>query len=218
MGGNGAGYTYYVDDSGIPQDGLALYSWIGVPDEAAVAVEQQWLDFRADLQQDISVPVEYELHAHLFISGRGRPGGLNPTKHARRRAAQWALDVIADLPGVSIGCVYAWEHWPRVPRETAFTGLLRTIDQSLAEQGARGHVIIDGDGTDRMYGDRHFDLDPPHIPEEPTALPAHESHWLQMADLVAYTACHAIARRPNREFMWGWYSRHLPKAEGPIQA
>ncbi|MCY0933412.1 hypothetical protein [Streptomyces sp. H34-S4] len=208
-----------MDDSGIPQDGLALYSWIGVADEAAAAVEQRWLDFRAELQLEFGVPVDYELHAHLFIGGRGRPGGLNPTKLARRRAAQKALDTITSLPGVSVGSVYAWErYWPSVPRKSAFAGLLRTLDQRLADLGVNGHVIIDGDGTDPMYGDLHFDLEPERIPAAPTALPAHESTWLQMADLVAYTACHEIARRPNRDFMWGWYSRHLPKAEGPIQA
>ncbi|MFI5616288.1 hypothetical protein [Streptomyces sp. NPDC051567] len=206
-----------MDDSGIPQEGFALYSWIGVSDDGATAAERCWLDFRAELHEDLGVPVDYEMHAHKFISGRGRPGGANPTKSDRRRAAQRALDTIAGLPGVSVGCVYVRQPYrSATPRKAAFDGLLRTLDRLLSEHGCDGRVIIDGDGTDPMYGDRHFDLEPECIPAAPTAVPAHESTWIQMADLVAYTACHAIARNPDREFMWHWYTRHLPKAEGPV--
>lgn len=36
-----------------------------------------------------------------------------------------------------------------------------------------------------------------------------ESQWPQVADFVAHTAFQAIARTPNRAFLWEWYAQRL---------
>ncbi|WP_330350111.1 DUF3800 domain-containing protein [Streptomyces sp. NBC_00582] len=207
---------YYIDDSGIPSSGLALYTAVGVPKAEAARVLRVWQELRDRWSRDHGIPPEYELHANNFLAGRGRPGGRNPLKIERYRMAQEALDVIAAQPGLDIVTVYTQDatHWGRAKRR-AYDRLLRVLDQRLAEAGETAALVVDGDGSEHLYDEVHLSLRPSRIPLSAVAIPAHVSTWLQMADLVAYCGCQAIARQENRRFMWGWYGRHLPKALAP---
>jgi hypothetical protein len=208
--------TYYIDESGIPRTGLALYTALGVPTSDAADILRAWQALRDRWSHDHGIPPEYELHANGFLAGRGRPGGRNPHKIERYRMAQEALDVIAAQPGLHIATVYTPDltHWGLAKRR-AYDRLLRLLDQRAAETGETLALVVDGDGSEHLYADAHLRLRPSRIPHPATALPAHTSPYLQMADLVAYCACQTIARRPNRQFMWGWHARHLPKATAP---
>lgn len=207
---------YYIDDSGIPSSGLALYTAVGVPKAEAARVLRVWQELRDRWSRDHGIPPEYELHANNLLAGRGRPGGRNPLKIERYRMAQEALDVIAAQPGLDIVTVYTQDaaHWGRAKRR-AYDRLLRVLDQRLAEAGETAALVVDGDGSEHLYDEVHLSLRPSRIPLSAVAIPAHVSTWLQMADLVAYCGCQAIARQENRRFMWGWYGRHLPKALAP---
>ncbi|WCE02226.1 DUF3800 domain-containing protein [Streptomyces sp. HUAS 31] len=209
-------HTFYVDESGIPNTGLALYTALGVPTGRAPEVLRIWRDLRDQWYHEYGVPTDFELHATNFLSGRGRPGGRNPAKIERYRMAQAALDVIGAQPSLSIVTVYTEEpaHWGRAKRQ-AYEGLLRRLDGRLAEVGERAALVVDGDGSERLYEQVHQQVGPRCIPFAAAEVPAHNSALIQMADVVAHTACQAIARQHSRRFMWSWYSRHLPKAPAP---
>lgn len=208
--------VYYIDDSGIPKTGLALYSALGVPAANAAEIRRAWRELRANWNTTHGMPTDFELHASAFLAGRGRPGGQNPLKIQRYRMAQHALEVIGAQPHLTITTVYAEEapHW-REAKKAAYTGLLRRLDRQLGEAGEHAALIVDGDGSEELYEHVHRRVRPTCIRVPAAEVPAHTSDWLQMADLVAYTACQAIAQRESRSFMWGWYSRYLPKTPAP---
>ncbi|MGP3685312.1 hypothetical protein ACTVZO_11475 [Streptomyces sp. IBSNAI002] len=129
--------------------------------------------------------------------------------------AQSALDLIGSHPELVVITTYAFGGDFRQARRNAYAGLLRETDRRLALDGLHAELVIDGDGTDRLYEDVHSRVRPGRIAGPALQVPAHESIRLQAADLVAYTACQAIARQERREPMWHWYKQHLPKAAPP---
>ncbi|MFD8751938.1 hypothetical protein ACFV0O_13290 [Kitasatospora sp. NPDC059577] len=207
---------WYVDDSGIPKTGLALYTAIGASPVLTPEVLADWQNMRHRWNHEHSVPVGFELHATDFLGGRGRPGGLNPPKIERYRMAQEALSVIGSWPSLDIVTVYAEEpsHWGTAKRR-AYEGLLRRLDRRLAEIGEPAGLIVDGDGTEGLYEEVHRLVNPRWIPLPAAQAPADTSEWLQMADLVAHAACQSIARQEAKRMMWGWFGRYLPKAPAP---
>ncbi|WP_425586167.1 hypothetical protein [Streptomyces sannanensis] len=132
--------------------------------------------------------------------------------------AQSALDLIGSHPGVSVTSVHTTVlgDW-RAAKTTAYTGLLRQPDWQLAAENEHATLVVDGDGTEALYGQAHTLVQPARIAQPAQQLPAHDSLWLQAADLVAYSACQSVAQQESRRFMWQWYGRHLPKAEPPRQ-
>ncbi|MEV8366157.1 DUF3800 domain-containing protein [Streptomyces niveus] len=207
---------YYIDDSGIPKTGLALYSALGVSVRDSPQILRAWHRLRDDWLTTHGVPIDFELHTSRFLGGRGRPGGGNPLKIERYRMAQEALDVLGVQPGLSITTVYCdyAGNW-REAKAVSYARLLRRLDQQLSLTGERAALVVDGDGSEDLYEHIHHEIRPARIPLPAAQVPAHTSDWLQMADLVAYTACQAIAQMEPKGFMWGWYARHLPKAAPP---
>ncbi|WP_405619159.1 DUF3800 domain-containing protein [Streptomyces sp. NBC_01508] len=208
--------VYYIDDSGIPKTGLALYSALGVSVWYAPQIQRAWHRLREDWLATQGVPTDFELHASQFLGGRGRPGGGNPLKIERYRMAQEALDVLGVQPGLSITTAYCDRagNW-REAKAASYSRLLRRLDQQLGLTGECAALVVDGDGSEDLYERVHQEIRPARIPLPAAEVPAHTSDWLQMADLVAYTACQAIARLEPKRYMWGWYARHLPKAAPP---
>jgi hypothetical protein len=82
-------------------------------------------------------------------------------------------------------------------------------------------VFMDGDGTAAGYHHAHRELKLAHrhVIEDPLFVPAHRSAWVQMADLVAWTAYQHLLRHPGKRFAWAWYDRHLRTSDvngGPV--
>jgi hypothetical protein len=164
------------------------------------------------------VPVDYELHSSKFLGGHGRPGRRNPGHTDRRRMAQSALDLIGGFPGLTVISIYSFGRDFRAAKRAAFAGLVRDLDTRFALDGQSIDLTVDGDGTDRLYEEVHADIQPQQISHPAHQVPAHESLWLQAADLVAYTACQAVARQETRRYMQHWYTHHLPKSPPPREA
>jgi hypothetical protein len=212
-------FEIFIDDSGVPERDLFVHSALCVPVELKALCADLWRAYRLTLATEFGIPHDYELHATKLVGGRGRPGGTNPTKADRLRILQRGLEVIDGLPGVRIATVYVEGRERRkAGREESFGGLLRLLDQDLTASGTTGSLVIDGDGSNLTYGAVHHRLAPETMPDTPVLLPADQSHWLQAADLIAFTACQEIGRLPTRTQLWGWYTRYLPKAVGPVQA
>ncbi|GGT27517.1 hypothetical protein GCM10010207_28930 [Streptomyces atratus] len=195
-----------------------MYAAVSASVHQAAAFERDWFGLRAEWLAEHGVPVDYELHATRFIPGRGRPGGYNPARLDRYRMAQSALDLIGSHSGVTVTAVHSSVSgdWRRA-RAASYEGLLRQLDRELAAGGEHAALVVDGDGTEALYGQVHTDVQPARVVRPAQQRPAHESLWLQAADLVAYAAFQSVAQQENRRFMWHWYSRYLPKAKTPLR-
>ena len=81
-------------------------------------------------------------------------------------------------------------------------------------------MIIDGEGGGdsscrgyvRLF--RSLNLSGRQLVGEPFFQPSDQSQWIQIADIVAYTAFQSVARRPGREFCWTWYEDYIDP-DGP---
>jgi hypothetical protein len=222
---NDVDFIIYVDDSGSRSTGCACYSWIEMRVDQHPMVLGQWTAFRMGLADDptVRIPVDFELHSSNFVKGRGNPSTLLEWNSRQRFGTRrWpvyeqALSQIGNLPGVQVGVVYrrvALEREHPAAIKDLFSGLLQHLDRRLGASGTVGRVIVDGDGRDPTY---LLGLQKP-APAPITrvdCVPAADDHCVQIADLVAYTGFQAVVRQPGSEFMWEWFSRHLPKADGP---
>ncbi|MFF7454825.1 hypothetical protein [Kitasatospora sp. NPDC008115] len=206
---------FFIDDSGDLNQGVWLYGYLGVAVEAEPGVRCGIEAFRVGLLVDFGIPVDYELHAHKFVVGRGRPGGRDLPPLDRKHTAQRMLDFLGEWPDLTVGAVYSQQSIRSSQlRADTFAGTLRRIDAQLSAVGEYGRLVIDGDGTDPMYEAVLADVRPARIVGLGFA-PAHESQFLQFVDLVAYAAFQWVMRAPKRTFMHYWYPTHLPKAHGP---
>ncbi len=129
------------------------------------------------------------------------------------------MDLINALPGVTVGAVYRATPCRRDAfadvTHDVYLELVERIDTELAEIGAHGLIIMDGDGTALRYRDAHRDLARGNLLEDPLFMRAHLSHWIQIADIVAYAAFQAVARQPAKQYSWSWFSQYL--GDNPVQ-
>ncbi len=193
-----------------------MFAAVGVAAADSATVLSEWRAERRRWFATHGVPADFELHARDFLAGRGRPGGGNPLKAERYRMAQSALELLGTQPGLTI--TTTWTVHPagwRAAKGAAYRGLLRSLDGQLGRSGEHGALVVDGDGSDALYEEMHAQVRPARLLHPATQVPAHVSDWLQMADLVAYTAFQAIVRQEGRRALWGWYSRYFPKAPAP---
>lgn len=216
---------YYVDDSGDNKAGIAVYSWIEVDPARAAEAMTVWLYFRQQLFERHQIDPDAEIHAVKFLTGHGRPSSeekVNKSKPLRHEIFLDALKTISELPGVSVGAVYRKSsHKPSrfadIMRDT-FCKLVLGIDRKLFLAGLQGMMIIDGDGDTscrgyfRMF--RSLNLSGRQLTVEPFFQPSDQSHWIQIADIVAYTAFQSVSRRPGKEFCWTWYEDYIDP-DGP---
>lgn len=217
--------VYFVDDSGDSAKGIAVYAWIEVDTAQATEAMAVWLRFRQQLFESHRIPTDAELHSTDFLGGRGRPSmedKVNQSKVVRREIFVSALKIIGDLPGVSIGAVYRTSPHRRSgfteAMRDAFCRLVLGIDRRLFLGGLQGIMVIDGDGDGschvytRLF--RSLNLSGQQLIAGPFFQPSYDSQWIQIADMVAYTAFQAVIKRPDRQFCWSWFEDYIDP-EGP---
>ncbi len=219
---------FYVDDSGSPDTGFIVYSWIEVTPVDWNAGLKAWLDLRKDLYANYSIPPSAELHATALAGGRKEPStnpAVNKSKHLRRRVIQDALTVIGSTHELRIGTVYrrtkARGRAYAAERDIVYTKLVDHLDTRLGHAGEHGMIFMDGDGTAPGYRAAHRDLklSSRRIIEDPIFQGSHLSQWVQMADLVAWSTYQSLLRHSGKQFAWGWYDQHLRVADinqGPL--
>src|SRR6476659_8630461 len=89
----------YVDES--YDDSLFCLSAILIRHSEWAECFRKIKAFRATIKQDFDVPMSYEIHAHEFVAGRGRPSKTRIiTKWERSRIFQNTLRLVASLPRV----------------------------------------------------------------------------------------------------------------------
>jgi hypothetical protein len=214
----------YVDDSGASTTKTAVFGWVEVDEADWRPVLRSWLDWRHELDRSIGITVEYELHSTKFVGSRGHPTGTVWDRNLGERISvmRSALARISSIPGLAFGAVYACAATTRDYRQLkarCYLDLVRSFDRRLAGDADRGIVEMDGDGTDPTYrrAHRELKLSSRWLIEDPHFHPGHHSQWVQMADIVAYTAYMHLARLPRKEATWSWYEDYLSNAvTGPV--
>ena len=208
---------FYVDDSGTVDTGWIVYSWVECATTGWNTCLRAWLDFRKDLFAKHGIPVSYELHATKFAAGRGNPSRnttWNQQKANRGPVLEDALRAINDCAHLHVGTVF---------RRTATTGsaynrergdlyrdLVGVLDQRLGAAGEAGMIVMDGRAVDSYYdAHRGLTLAARNILEDPIFVDSHRSQWVQMADIVAWSAYQHLSKTTGH-FAKNWYTHVLP--------
>lgn len=207
----------YVDDSGSDQTGIAVFGWVELDARSWNEVLRGWLDWRHEMYRSIGLPADYELHATKLAGGRGRPTGTSwdNVKSHRTQLIDHALRTLAGLPGLTAGAAFqqrtAGHRYHDVKVDT-YARLVRHLDARLTADDDVGMLIMDGDGTDPTYRIAHRDLKlaTRSLIEDPLFQHSHHSQWVQMADLVAYSAYMRLARIAAKPHTWNWWELLAP--------
>lgn len=217
------GFTlYYCDDSGSPNDGYVVYSWVEVSADQWSSVLQSWLEQRKVLYALYGVPPSEEIHATALIGGRGTPSlnaKFNKSKQLRRELVRNALAAIGLIDGIRIGTVYRCtsergRNYHQIKADV-YSELLQYWDNQCAQERRFALVYMDGDGTDKSYLDIHrrLNLCTRRIIEDPHHQHSHISQWVQMADLIAWTAYQSLRQHNKKRFAWDWYDRYIANSK-----
>lgn len=197
---------------------------------------RHWLEHRKYLWSEYGVRADKEFHATQFVNGRGDVSdnhrvldrkffngqGRVLAKVLGRAIAVDSLQAISSCKFLEAGAV--WRS--TVARGDDFTGqkydlyakFLSWLDRRLAADDAYGLIVMDGDDPHFRAEHRKLKLDSRHIVEDPVMHDSKKSQWVQMADLVAYTAFMRLNRHPDNESGWEWYDTYLaPKNGNPIE-
>lgn len=213
----------YVDDSGRPQAGLAIYGWVEFHPNRWSAVLETWLDTRKRLWREFSVPVTTELHTTEYVNGRGRISPKIPERHIHdgvehwkdfgREVAEECLETMRCTEGLRVGAVWRRGN-PRKIHQTktdTYAALVHRLEKELVLSDSLGLVFMDGDGSDPSYRSTHrkLDLKKRRVIEDAVHIDSRSSQLVQMADLVAWSANASIDKHAGNQFAQGWYNQYL---------
>lgn len=217
----------YVDDSGHPATGLAVYGWIEfAPDRWSTALSR-WLEMRKRLWREYHIPITQELHTTEYVNGRGRISKQVPDRHLHNGVAYWkdfgreialeCLDTLRSTEGLTVGSVYRHGEPQDIgkTKQEAYAALVDRFEEELAASGSLALVFMDGDGSDTSYRKTHrsLKLSQRRVIEDAIHLDSRGSQLVQMADLVAWSANSAIDRHAGNEFAWEWYENYLAERD-----
>lgn len=218
---------FYVDDSGEPKSGLAVFGWVEIEPANWVATLDCWHELRRMLWREYGVPISRELHTSEYVHGRGRISKKVPARHQHGGEPYWkdlgrdvaiqCLDQLRSIQGLTIKSVFQVgepEHLA-LTKNQLYIRFLLEAQQKLSSDDAFGLVFIDGDGSDKSFRAAHRAMESPDrsIVEDAIHLTSSDSYFIQMADLVAWTALASIERSPRNEFASGWYETYLAERD-----
>nr|WP_232541563.1 DUF3800 domain-containing protein [Nocardia bovistercoris] len=217
----------YVDDSGHPQSGLAVYGWIEFRPDQWRSVLRTWLDTRKALWREFKVPVTKELHTTEYVNGRGRISKSIPERHIHdgheywkdfgREVAHDCLETLRCVEGLIVGSVYRRgqpQDFASTKREL-YADLVTRFERELEAGDSLGLIFMDGDGSDSSFRTTHrgLALAQRRMIEDAIHIDSSGSQLIQMADLVAWSAAAAIDRHPKNEFAAQWYSKYMSERD-----
>lgn len=205
----------YCDDSGSPNDGYVVFSWVEVKPDKWSSALSSWMQHRKNLFTKYGVPPSARLHASDLIGGSGSPSvddTFNRSGILRQALLEDSLVAIGENDSIEVGTVYQRTLQRGQGYQTAkanvYTKLLDSWDSKAAREERYRMVLLDGDGTDRTYLNAHRKLDPDtrRIIGDPIYQDAPSSQWTQMADLLAWAAYQGRRPNENKAYAWDWYN------------
>lgn len=209
----------FIDDSGSEDAGLVVYAWVQCALRHEKAGLRRWLAMRRELQSRFRIPLGRELHATRFLSGRPSARWEKSDPHVQ--AIRLALAAIAATPEIYIGTVFRRTAGRRLvyqrARQQTYGALLTHIDARLNAAGDHGLVYVDGDSS---AAEGVASADGTRLIDDPIPKSSRRSHWVQMADLAAWTVYQDLARHPTKRFAWPWYAAFLRARDvngGPLE-
>lgn len=218
----------YMDDSGDPKTGLAVFGWIEIAPWDWADALGAWLTHRKRIDQKYSVPVSKELHMTEFVLGRGRIAKQIPTEFVSKEGRDlWkefgahvaveGLNTIGSCQGLKVGSIfrYGLPHQLHTTKHSLYADWLAELEADLASKNELALVFMDGDGTEKAFRRAHRALSRQsrHVIEDPIFLDSKASQLVQMADHVAWTANSTLMRVPKHKFAHHWYSQHLAQRD-----
>ncbi len=217
----------YVDDSGSPQSGMAVYGWIEFRPDRWASVLGSWLATRKRLWRDSRIPVSKELHTVDYVAGRARLADQAPERHRRGGVDLWkdfgreiaadCLETLRCTEGLTVGAVYRQGEPSQLSatKRQLYSSLIARFETELAVTDSLALVFMDGDGSDPSYRTAHRDLqlNERRVIEDAIHMDSRASQLVQMADLVAWSAHAAVSRHGGSKFAWDWYQTHLSERD-----
>lgn len=194
----------YIDDS--TERPLHVFSAMSVPCDRWNETFERLKMWRKHLHDVHSIPVNYELHAQEFLSGRGSAGKIgNLSRHKRAQIFHTAFKVSNWLNecGVTLFNVCNADD----NQERAFERLLNRINRTMKARNSYAHLICD-EGKEQQYtslvrrmrvhnpissnrgtwddGRRTKNIPLSNIIEDPQFKQSHKSYLIQHCDFMAY--------------------------------
>lgn len=218
---------FYVDDSGSETHGITTFSWIRIDPAHWATATHRWIRFRAALDRRHLIPTDVRLHATELAGGRYTSGtGLDLNPQQGLKLIRDGLKVIAGLPGTTLGSVYrrttargrSFEH----DKQDLYRAMITHLDHQLKDTASFGMIVMDGDGTNPGYhrGHQTLELGERALIEDPFFRHASTSQWVQVADLIAWTAYRSQRLGGRRDKTASWYEQilsQIDEAGSPIE-
>jgi hypothetical protein len=216
-------HMIYMDDSGRPQNGLAVLGWIDFHPDHWSSVLGQWIETRKLLWREYGIPVRKELHTTAYVNGRDRISKRIPSKYVHDEKTYWkdfgidvaltCLHTLSSIEGLAIGSSFNQAHdgGIHVTKMHLYEDYLENFELELSRENALGLVFIDGNGNDQIFMKAHRKLARTNrlILEDPIHMNSKHSQFIQMADLVAWTAFAEVHESRDVRFAKNWYSEYL---------
>ncbi|MFJ3036016.1 DUF3800 domain-containing protein [Curtobacterium pusillum] len=213
----------YIDDSGHQGSGLVVFGWVCMTPASWQPILRRWLDVRKALHRYLGIDVDRELHATDFVNGRGRIASRIPERYLHDGVPYWrdlgqdvALRLLRELSsfeGLSIGSAFRRlePHPTQAEKVRFYRDLVREWETELDRSREFAMLFMDGNGLDHSYRTAHrqLRLDSRRIIEDPLMIDSTSSHFVQMADLIAWCAYVAVEQPNRHEFAWPWYEEYL---------
>ncbi|MGA5894842.1 hypothetical protein [Streptomyces venetus] len=217
---NPPGSVYFTVLSGGPD--MSVAGWLHLSYEALESKEalDVWGEFREELYTDPALNIRRGdmLRARKLAAGQGRPrfpsARRGPSKAEQlgyRRVLRRGLEVVARLPGTTVGTALGRGMSPAATTEAVLGGLSsrHARDRSSALALVRTPAVT-----------AWYELTPgPTAPSPAQGGPyatAEVGGLLEAAEFVAYCAYQHYARSHHRRFLWEWLPELLPDAARPL--
>ncbi len=207
----------YIDDS--TERPRHIFSAISIPCENWNTVFSRVKKWRKHLYEVHQIPMDYELHATSFLSGRGTGGHqLNLSRHKRAQIFHTSFKVINWLNECGVTVFNVCNAQDNQYR--AFERLLNRIDRTMKTKESFAHLICD-EGKESQYtslvrrmrvhnhipskygvwtdGSTTKNIPLQHIIEDPQFKQSHRSYFIQLADFVALGLLRQEAPTPRHK-------------------
>jgi len=194
----------YIDDS--TERPTNIFSAVCVPCDQWFEVFDRLKRWRKHLKDTHGIPLNYELHARKFLSGRGVAGNLQSlSRHKRAQIFHKSFQVTNWLNECGVTVFNVCNDDDNQYR--AFERLLNRIDKTMGARKSYAHLICDQGKEDQYtslvrkmrvhnyipskYGAWDGGATTKNIPlkriiEDPQFKESHKSYFIQMADFTAY--------------------------------
>lgn len=127
-------HLLYIDDSF--EKPYQIYSAIAVPASSWRKTFEAVRQWRQDIKKQYGILVQKELHATVFVSGRGRVGPRVVTKYERSQVFRSAFELLNGMPEVRIfnSCRTSNTDW-------AFERLITRIHKTMVTWDSHALLI-----------------------------------------------------------------------------